>query len=107
MVGGSRRSLNIRAARAVLRALDGQPPTHSVLVAKFSALLDHVPTAQCSVGRRLTDAEVRDRIRTALRKQGQSSASKLLRAMRDDGLACEQRRFHTLFDEVQGEFHGA
>lgn len=51
--------------------------------------------------RRLTDAKVITFIRRALRKNPDASHSNLLRALRDQGLACEQKRFRGLFKSLK------
>ena len=51
----------------------------------------------------LTDAQVGQFIASALKKEPDLSATKLLRRLRDSGRACEQRRFGALFQTVRGE----
>lgn len=51
----------------------------------------------------MSDREVIAFVRRKLRADSSSSASRLLRELRDGGQACEQKRFKRLFDEARGE----
>jgi hypothetical protein len=54
----------------------------------------------------LTDEAVRQYIRVAMKKNPSVRHTPLLRQLRAAGNACEQSRFRSLFQEIQGSFHG-
>jgi hypothetical protein len=49
---------------------------------------------------RMTDADVAKRIEQELAIDPRAKKSVLLRRLRDEGFACEQKRFGSIFDEV-------
>ena len=52
---------------------------------------------------RLTDTEVKEQIRVAFERSEEVSRTSALRALRDSGLAVEQRRFARIYNEVRAE----
>ena len=52
---------------------------------------------------RLTDTEVKEQVRVALERSEEVSRTSALRALRDSGLAVEQRRFARIYNEVRAE----
>lgn len=102
VVGGSLQALNVRAARHVLGvARESGSPLRRPLLAKVAA--DAAATAPADPGRRapgvrMSDAEVRHFIRENFGPE--TSATSLLRKLRDSGRSCEQTRFRDLFTGV-------
>ena len=103
IVGGARFSLNARAARlAIQKALDWGLSSAD-LRARFEHLLGTQPEILKSGRRRMTDEEVCAYIGNAIREDDGLSHTKLLRQLRTDNGACEQKRFSRLFGQVIGE----
>lgn len=102
-VGGSLQALNVRAADLVLRTAreSGAPLRRSLLIKLIS---DATAAGSEDAGRRpagvrLVDEQVRAFIREHV-SRGPTSATKLLRLLRDSGQSCEQARFKALFAEA-------
>jgi hypothetical protein len=94
VVGGSRQSLNVRVAAHLLAtgALD-----HDDMQAYLVRLLRAQPPVPKFDRRSLTDEELRTFIRAGRSRDPSVSRSRLLRGLRDSGMACEQSRFGELF----------
>jgi len=98
-LGGTRTSLNARVADRIIVTSD-QHEFDSVKVRNLLQNdLDHSKDILRYDRRKQTDLEIRNWIRTRLNIDS-SSRSSLLRELRDGGLACEQRRFARLYEEV-------
>ncbi|MEU4782526.1 hypothetical protein [Micromonospora sp. NPDC023633] len=101
-VGGSLLALNVRVAQRLLSLATADPGTHrrSHLRALAGELAAAVPPPAPRVHReRMTDDEVKAFIRP-LAVAEPTSATRLLRRLRDSGKSCEQARFKQLFDEI-------
>jgi len=101
VVGGALGSLHIRVARRIIATesvgdWDARKlrPRYEVLGA--TSVRQDVPERA-----RSDDAAVRSFIQSELLRDDSLSASRLLRAYRDNGWACEQRRFIKLFEQVR------
>jgi hypothetical protein len=98
-LGGTRTSLNARVANRIIETSD----QHEFDSAKVRNLLQKDLECSKDILRydrlKQTDLEIRNWIRTRLNTES-SSRSSLLRELRDAGLACEQRRFAGLYEEV-------
>jgi hypothetical protein len=105
-VGGVRRSLNVRLAQKILKETPRALPTFPVLQKKFQKLLATAPELPRYDRQVLSDDEVKRWIRLQLKRNPTASHTPLLRQLRAEGNACEQKRFRTLFQEIQGAFHG-
>ncbi len=105
-VGGARSSLNVRLIRLALTMTKGGRPDVASLRALFSRLLRRQPELRVYNRSQMTDQEVRDYIRKAIAREPAARPTPLLRCLRDSGLACEHRRFSTLFREVEEARHG-
>ena len=55
----------------------------------------------------LSDASVRRFIVRQLAADGELTHSRLLRQLRDQNMACEQKRFARLYRETREEMHGS
>lgn len=97
-VGGARQSLNVRVAAAILGA--GRP---SGVAARtwLADLLAEQPPLVAFARKPMTDGEVRAWIRSRLRRDLDSTHTRLLRELREGGRACEQQRFAELFRAEQ------
>ncbi len=101
-LGGTRTSLNARVADHIVR----RSPDHGFDAAGVKKMLQGKIRRSGPIPRydhrdRMSDEEVRAQIR-ARRRNGDREPSRtaLLRELRDDGFACEQKRFAGLYEEV-------
>ena len=104
-IGGARRSLNTRLANKILREAR-VPPRASTLAVRYRKLLSQQPELEKYDRKPLSDDQVRQFIRNELGKDGSLRHTPLLRMLRDDDKACEQKRFSSLFKEVMEELNG-
>lgn len=95
-VGGARASLNVRLARFLVETSSAHNFRPSAMAQTLSEL-DYMPMTTPPSRHRLSDTEVRSWLRSRI---GSASRSRLLRELRDQGLACEQARFSRIYREV-------
>lgn len=100
VMGGARTSLNARVGRWAVRESRGRPLGGADLIRELGRLVAQQPELTRFNRKKLTDREVTDFIRHHSSRQGSSSATQALRALRNSGLACEQKRFGRLFRET-------
>lgn len=93
-VGGTRGSLNVRIAEQVLLA---GLSNHGAMREHLRGQLAAAPTLFSYGRQRLSDDDVLAFIRPRLAADPTLSRTRLLRALRDAGMACEQARFADLF----------
>ena len=105
VTGGARRSLNTRLANKILRE-SRVPPRASTLATRYRKLLSQQPELEKYDRRPLSDDQVRGFIRKRLAKDDSLRHTPLLRMLRDDNKACEQKRFASIFKEVMEELDG-
>ncbi len=100
VLGGARRTLNVRMARRVL--VDATPGRFraSSLLAEYGKLLEGRPPLAAPPRRKATDVDVSRFVADSLVTDPRGNATGLLRAFRSLGRACEQWRFKRLFDGV-------
>jgi len=101
-VGGSLLALNVRVAQRLVGVMTPDSRTHarSYLRSFAEELAATAPASGSrSPGIRMSDDEVRAFIRSRA-SAGPTSASRLLRQLRDAGNSCEQGRFKQLFDDA-------
>ena len=100
-LGGALMSLNARVARGVIE----QHPPFPWKVTGFQDFLERLPmtepVAQTPQRQPVSDADVREYVRNALRENPKARPTTLLRLYRESGYACEQKRFGRLFKEVE------
>jgi hypothetical protein len=96
-LGGSRISLNARAARWLLN--HGYIGRDQRVAQKCLDRLS-APLPQRSAAKRLTDEAIIGEIGELLVNQNELSRTHALRKLRDSGVACEQKRFERLFKKV-------
>lgn len=106
-LGGSRISLNARLAQQMLQESARYELRADVLQQRYARLIERAPDVVQFDREAMTDAQVRDFVRKALRQSPDVSHSRLLRQLRDSGFRCEQARFKMLFREVRDASHGA
>jgi len=106
-VGGALRSLNMRVALMALSNCRHSPPTYSALRRKLAHLMRAQPELTKFQRHPMTDADVRRYIRRELNKDSAACHTPLLRKLRDNGQACEQKRFARLFREVREQLNGS
>ncbi len=104
-VGGALRSLNMRVALMALVSCRRSRPTYSVFRKKLAYLMRAQPELTKFDRRPIADAEVRQFILRELNKDSAARHTPLLRKLRDNGRACEQKRFTRLFREVQEQIN--
>jgi hypothetical protein len=98
-VGGSLQALNVRVVKHLLG--HGGGSGRAALREAAVAAMPTVPPVQRAAGQRMSDADVRAYIRA----QPHSSATQLLRRLRETGRSCEQARFGRLHAEVGQQVH--
>lgn len=102
-VQGGMHSLNARIARRVIAESGDWYPDRRRLELKVGQWLAEAAPLERYDRERMSDSAVREFIRKALRSDGAETHSRLLRSLRDSGLACEQRRFASLFKDIRAE----
>lgn len=103
--GGARRSLNTRLANKILRE-SRQPPTASSLTKRYRKLLSEQPPLARYDRQPMSDDEVKKFIRQQLKVEPSLRHTPLLRMLRDNDNACEQKRFASLYTEVVESLNG-
>ena len=101
ILGGALMSLNVRVARRLLESPLRWPLRCSQVATTFDALLQDCPDLVRYDRSPLSDTEVREFILKHLILNPNQRHSPLLRRLRDEGNACEQKRFRALFQETQ------
>ncbi|ATC99584.1 hypothetical protein [Pseudoalteromonas spongiae] len=101
-LGGSRISLNIRLAKYLIKDIDKSGHIRNQLENKFNALVLKAKPAKKYNRKKLSDTELMNFIESELNlgDSAKISASVLLRTLRNKGLACEQKRFSSLYRNV-------
>ncbi len=99
-VGGALASLNIRLARDLINSTSPGQWTLKKLRSLLSGWLEEQPDRVHYDRVAMTDEEVSQEIRRALRVEPAIRPTPLLRRLRDSGRACEHSRFVRLFHET-------
>jgi len=99
-VGGSLQALNVRAAKHLLEHSAGSQRA-ALREAALAAIPTNPPDPRAA-GQRMSDADVRAYIRE---QPHISSATQLLRQLRETGRSCEQGRFGRLHMEIRQQVH--
>lgn len=105
-VGGALRSLNMRVARWALEECGRAKPTKKVLQKRVSEQLKNQPAFAMPIRKPITDDAVRKFILRELNRDPRACHSPLLRKLRKQNKACEQKRFANLFHEVKEHVDG-
>ena len=102
-VGGVRQTLNARVARELLLHTDSASLRLDESRKLLQRWLDAAPPIPQYDRRPVNDDDVRSYVRRELSLKPGASKTALLRRLRDNGWACEQKRFGALFAEVSKE----
>ena len=112
-LGGSLMSLNARIARWIICQTDPEDPAawkYPALEGSLDELLSEQTPLQPRRGVGQSDLQVSEFIRSRFRgvndRRALPAASPLHAAFRERGLACEQRRFRLLYEQVMEEWIG-
>jgi hypothetical protein len=98
-LGGTRQALNVRVGERLLK----EGIRSRIDAANYlSGLLREQPPLTRYCRKKLSDEEVMSLIMDELARSPGASASRLLRAFRDSGYACEQGRFGELYRRLTG-----
>ena len=102
-VGGVLGSLNVRVARRLLCQTRSERPELPELRRLATELLEAQPALIRPSRTSLDDQQVQRYIVRALRRNPGVTHSRLLKQLRADGFACEQKRFKGLYSSAEGE----
>ena len=107
ILGGALHSLNARLGRRLLQDARRWPLRTSLLAEKYERLIGKLPELKHYHRDRMTDEGIRRFIRGAIRKDPETTHTRLLRSLRDAGHACEQSRFGRLFRNTKDARNGS
>ena len=99
-LGGARPSLHARVARKIIAEAPEWTLDSDVLRARYESLVARSPKLETYDRQTMTDEQVSKFISAERRRDPALSCSRLLRALRDSGYACEQMRFKGLFHQM-------
>ncbi len=106
LLGGIRSTWNASLALWVMSQARAADLSLGTIRRRLSKELERIPIPAPLNRRRMTDDQISRFIVGKLRRNRISSASALLRELRDSGRACEQKRFGSLFAKVRGNING-
>lgn len=106
LLGGALSSLNARCLRFAFEHAKAKELNAAGLREIFVRTIGKQPERLPHARTPLSDADVRDYIRAALKGEPGLRPTPLLRRLRESGRACEHSRFTTLFREVEGVRNG-
>jgi|688.fasta_scaffold14087_5 hypothetical protein len=99
-LGGALGSLNARVVRLLLETTGMHGWEATRIRTQLSNSLAEVPAVVPFSRRPMTDAEIEDFIRDGITAEETIPQTRLLRRLRDNGMACEQKRFGDLYRRV-------
>jgi hypothetical protein len=99
-VGGTDSSLNARLLALLAQDAGTHGFRRSAMSKTIAALASKLPPTHRQQGQTATDAEVMDQIETLRRRRPPISRTRALHDLRERGIACEQRRFATLWSAL-------
>ncbi|MDQ0770257.1 aryl carrier-like protein [Pseudarthrobacter defluvii] len=102
-LGGTSGSLNVRTANAWIARLDSPNLVGQRNNGRWRAWVDEVRRPEVYERKPMTDDDVLAFIREVRLREPTMRKTAALRILRDNGLACEQRRFGGLFSAVEKE----
>lgn len=106
-VGGARTSLHVRVAKKILEEIPQWDLSAAVLRSHYRRVLASSAAAPTFDRERLTDQQVEQFVRAEVRRTPGVSCTRVLRALRDRGLACEQSRFKHIFQRTITSRHAS
>jgi hypothetical protein len=101
VLGGSMQALNARLAARIAELGDDDSINNQSANDLTRELMTSAPPMDRYARESLSDHEVAAFIQDALVSLGPTSCSVLLRRLRDQGMACEQSRFRTIYHEAR------
>jgi hypothetical protein len=104
-VGGVRQALNARLAAEVLKKYDpktGFAPVRARFKRQLAQSKDLIPFNR----KPMNDSQIVSFVRQELRRDSTTSRTRLLRKLRDGGMACEQSRFGRIFEQTKESING-
>ncbi|MCG6157725.1 hypothetical protein [Rubinisphaera margarita] len=107
VVGGALRSLNIRVAQKAILERRKSQATCSAFRQSITRLTRQLPELKRFHRLAMTDVQLKAYIEKEIAKTPSCSHTRLLRQLRDQGHACEQKRFAALFRDVQEHENGS
>ena len=102
-LGGSRSSLNARLMRYIFENYGDSGFDLKSVREMLTSLLKKQPPIRLFDRKKISDFEVSAFIRSIISLDSPGSHSSTLRSLRDQGMACEQKRFRKIFKEIQSE----
>lgn len=99
-MGGTVSSVSLRMARRWMARRSGAQLFSAIDDRRWAKWARSVRRSELYLRAPITDGELADLIRVLVREDRSLSATRALRAIRDRGIACEQKRFGALFREV-------
>ncbi|MCB1129540.1 MAG: hypothetical protein KDN05_00325 [Verrucomicrobiae bacterium] len=103
LVGGARATLNARMLRYILENFTTRNLTTKRVSKSLNAIAAELAAPRTFKRTSLSDKEVIAFIRKTEKSVSRPSASSLLRRLRDEGSACEQKRFHRIFQATYSQ----
>jgi hypothetical protein len=100
LVGGARATLNARMLRHIVEENRQERISASKISVYLSAIATTLKSPRSFDRRSLGDKEITAFIRKQLRLVPRCNASALLRILRDQGMACEQKRFRRIYKTI-------
>ncbi len=101
LIGGALPALHARVAHHIICESKEHGLSAGYLRTRYRSLIDSADCESAPERTPITDAEVRHLVWEFLKKEGDLDCTPALRRLRDDGFACEQKRFKRLFHEVR------
>lgn len=102
-LGGTDSSLNARLLALLARDATAHQFRRSAMAATLTRMASALPSTMRRSGRRTGDAQIARRIREIRQHVPGISRTSALRELRNDGIACEQARFRSIWKRVVGE----
>ncbi|MFM2219861.1 MAG: hypothetical protein RL240_4179 [Planctomycetota bacterium] len=103
LVGGARATLNARMLRHIIEKFKPEQISASMVESYLNNIATSLKQARSYDRKILNDKQIAAFIRKHSRKNSRTSASSLLRLLRDEGSACEQKRFQRIYRSIQPE----
>jgi hypothetical protein len=104
LVGGASQALNVRIARWLLQQTTSENLCFDHAEALLQKAIEQQPQITRRSGKPITDEEAISYIQEALEQNGKAAHTPLLRRLRKEGYACEQKRFKALFNQAKQDW---
>jgi hypothetical protein len=100
LVGGARATLNSRMLRYIVENFDIRKCNARKITKSLNITATELEKPKLFDRERLDDVEIAEFIHKQSKLVNSTSASALLRILRDSGAACEQKRFHRIYRSI-------